>query len=70
MTGAENLNEISQTYGIVLNQLYGSTYKVFFSGVEKPEFFDNYRGWPISKLVRKLYSEGIIKNNVRAIRNG
>ena len=69
MTGAEKLEEIAMTYGKVMDILYSSTYKVFHAVAQNPEYFDKYRGWPIPELVRKLYSDGIVKNNVRALRN-
>lgn len=69
MTGAENLDEIARSYGIALNTLCGSTSNVFHSVSSTPEYFGMYRGWPIAKLVQKLYSDGIVKNNVRTLRN-
>lgn len=69
MTGAENLDEIARSYGITMDTLYGSTAKVFHEVSPTPEYFGQYRGWSIPSLVQKLYSDGIVKNHVRALRN-
>ena len=63
MTGARCLEEISLTYGTIMQIICANKYSVYDEKSEKPEKFEMYRGVPIPTWLEKI-SESTIKNNV------
>lgn len=62
MTGAEKLSEISDTYGFVLNLLYGSSLKVFYSDASKDDDpLEYFRGYRIPDLLENLKKKGVLE---------
>ena len=63
MTGARCLEEISLTYGTIMQVVAANKYSVYDEKIDKPEKFEMYRGVPIPVWLEKI-SESTIKNNV------
>jgi TATA-box binding protein (TBP) (component of TFIID and TFIIIB) len=63
MTGARCLEEISLTYGTIMQVVAANKYSVYDEKIDNPEKFEMYRGVPIPVWLEKI-SESTIKNNV------